>query len=395
MKRIGNLYSQIAEKGNIEQAFYEGIRNKRTHPAVRKLWKDDFPKDALWNEKLDPEKVNAFLEDVRYRILVAEYGDYEHDTPRHKHQFCTSKSKKQSQGKWRDIYCPSLRDHIMHHALLQVSLKYLERGMYRYCCGNVVGRGGEDARKAIERWLQTDMQMRYFVKLDIHKFFDSIRLEDMRDALRMIFKDEAILRLYDSILTSAPVVNPVGYYTSPALANVLLQPLDHYITESLYKLRRGEHKPFVSHYVRYMDDMLLFGTSKRDLEKAVRGIEEQLNLLGLKLKPSWEIKRIAEYENGKLKKGTYRIDYCGYRFDRTRTILRGGIYISTKRLAHRMKKKQQRDIVELHDCESLVSKTGYAANIDHNKFYREVESQFSLRTAKEVISDATKRGVSK
>lgn len=115
---------------------------------------------------------------------------------------------------------------------------------------------------------------------------------------------------------SAPIACPVGYYTSPWFANLFLQELDHLIKEKLYKERRGKRIPYVKHFVRYMDDMLLMGNSKRDLDKAVRAVISHCAGIGLNIKTCWEIKRIAILDGHNVRKGTYRIDICGYVFDR-------------------------------------------------------------------------------
>ncbi|MFR1310763.1 MAG: RNA-directed DNA polymerase [Gallintestinimicrobium sp.] len=50
---------------------------------------------------------------------------------------------------------------------------------------------------------------------------------------------------------------PLGYFTSQWFGNFYLKTLDHYIKEELH----------AEHYMRYMDDMVILGKSKRSCIK--------------------------------------------------------------------------------------------------------------------------------
>ena len=59
-----------------------------------------------------------------------------------------------------------------------------------------------------------------------------------------------------------------------------LTGLDHYIKEVLR----------VKHYVRYMDDMVIFGSNKRYLHRVREAISKYLNIeLDLELKENWQV----------------------------------------------------------------------------------------------------------
>jgi hypothetical protein len=83
----------------------------------------------------------------------------------------------------------------------------------------------------------------------------------LKRLLRCVIKDERVLDLVDVIvdhgaLDGAPGKGlPIGSLTSQHLANFYLAPLDHFVKEGLG----------VRRYVRYMDDLLLFGNAKADL----------------------------------------------------------------------------------------------------------------------------------
>ncbi|NHN23211.1 RNA-directed DNA polymerase, partial [Bacillus amyloliquefaciens] len=63
--------------------------------------------------------------------------------------------------------------------------------------------------------------------------------------------------------------------TSQFFANVYLNPLDHYVRDRLG----------VGGYVRYVDDFLVFASSKRALSETRKRIEEFLDGIRLRLHP--------------------------------------------------------------------------------------------------------------
>ena len=265
--------------------------------------------------------------------------------------------------------------------------------MHPNCCGSVPGRGIKHILKNVERWLREDLTCRYFVKLDIRKFFDNIDGDILKAVFRTKIKDKDILWALDQIVDSAPVACPVGYYTSPWFANLYLEKLDWHIVQDLYKVRRGEHIPYVRHYLRYADDMLLIGTSKSDLRKAVRDIKEYLHEhFGLEIKPEWEIKKIGKHEflNGewKMKPGTYWCDIGGYKFCKDATIMRDGIFLGSRRLA---KKIYKQGYATGHQLKGMMSEIGWAKHCDPYTFFEnDIKPYIHIKKARRLIGDVDK-----
>ena len=268
------------------------------------------------------------------------------------------------------------------------------KGMYPHCCGSVPGRGIKHIYENVGYWMQHDLKCRYFVKLDIRKFFDSIDRDILLDKLSKKIKDKKSLEVFKQIIDSAPVACPIGYYTSPWFANLYLESLDWYIVQNLYKMRRDKRIPYVRHYLRYVDDMLLIGTSKVDLEKAIREIQRYLKEnYGLEIKPCWEIKKIGKHEivDGiwKLKPDTYWCDIGGYKFCKDSTILRDGVYLSAKRLAVKMSKSEY---YTQHQCQSINARVGWSSHCNNKNFMETaIKPYVDLSRTKEVISHVDKK----
>lgn len=388
MKRYGNLWENFCSMDNVRTAIEIGTLNKRSDSVVRRrfCYNTDLPD---MKNRLDPEKVDVFAE----HLLARLESDWVHSCMKQKLVI-------PARGKRRNIDCPCLDDHIVHWMLILAIRKPLTRGMYEHSYGSIPGRGIERARRAVERWVQHTDDCKYFVKLDIRKFYPSIDHEKLRAKFRRIIKDERILGVIDQVIGCIPKGLPIGTYTSQWFANFYLQSLDHHVVQDLYKLRRGKRISYVSHYMRYMDDMLLFGTSKRDLEKAVREIMRYCREeLGLEIKPVWEIRRIAPFArkpNGRrvLVEGAAPVDIVGYRFYREHTEARSNIYLHTKRVAAKAAKSlREREAILLSHAQALVSLAGWFKHANSEKFLTTLNQTININFIRRVISYAAKHRI--
>ena len=380
MKRLGNVWNDFVSNDNAATAIVEGTRFKRSQKAVSFLLSNDSQKKG----QLDAEEVKKYAQVIVDKI---KKGEWQHKQPKHRRQFCKSRTK--AGGKWRELYIPELEDHIVGHMAMQAAMPAFTKGMHPHCCGSVPDRGIKHVVVNVEKWMKHDLQCRYFVKLDIRHFFDNIQAKKLKQALREKIKDERLLKIFEQIIDSAPVACPIGYYTSPWLANLYIESLDWFIEQSLYKERRGKRIKYVRHYLRYVDDILLIGTSKADLEKSVRAIKKYLiENYNLEIKDNWEIKKIGKHEikDGKwiLKPGTYMCDIGGYKFCKDSTILRDDVFLETARLARKMKKQ---GYYKIHQCESINARIGWASHCDNIHFLKKyINSQIDVKKTRRIVS---------
>lgn len=393
MKRLGNIWNDAINVELVVSDIIDGTKHKRGKRETRKLLFDketvaEHPE--LWHQ-IDKTKAEAYAKRLVEKL---EAGTWEHQPPRHRRQYCRNKTH--GKGKWRNLSIPCLDDHIVAHIVMRASEKAFTKGMHPHCCGSVPGRGIKHVYKTVKRWMQGDRKCRYFVKLDIRHFFENIDAGILKKELRKRIKDKKILAVFDKIIDSDEIACPVGYYTSPWFANLLLQDFDWFVEQALYKERRGKRIKYVRHYLRYVDDMLLIGTCKGDMVKAIQSIQAYLmDRYGLEIKNSWEIKAIGKHEvvdgNWQLKPGTYWCDIGGYKFCKDSVILRDEIYLGTKRLAKRMYKKKY---YTLHECQSLNSMLGWASHCDSKRFVLdEIEPYVSIDKTRKVVSTCGQKQV--
>lgn len=185
-----------------------------------------------------------------------------------------------SDPKRRQITVAPFRDRVVHHALMGAMEPCLERMFIHdsYAC-----RRGKGTLRAVERARRFSRRGGYFLKLDVRSFFHSIAHDVLLDLLARRFKDRRLLALLETIVRH-PVPGcspgrgmPIGNLTSQHLANYYLNALDQFVLERLRP--RG--------YLRYMDDMIIFGEDKKLLWSLAGEVGGFLrDRLRLELKPS-------------------------------------------------------------------------------------------------------------
>jgi len=235
MRRAGGLYAAIAEHDNLLLAFHSARRGKQDRSAVQSF----------------TANLGAEIEGLRQELLAE-------NVHLHGYRFFLVHDPKP-----RRIAAPAFRDRVLHHAILQVVEPELERIAIHdsYAC-----RKGKGLHKAIARAQSYCRRHAFYLQLDVRKYFDSVDHAVLRRLLARRFKDQALLRLFTTILDSyatAPGTGlPIGSLTSQHFANFYLAPLDHFVKETLR----------LPGYVRYMDDFLLFDDHRERLREVRQAV---------------------------------------------------------------------------------------------------------------------------
>lgn len=269
-------------------------------------------------------------------------------------------------NKERVIYEPcQWPDQYIHHALIQVLKPICMKGMDPYCCGSIEGRGIEYGRKAIEGWVRKEVYIKklnkyvrdrstdYVLYCDIHHFYDSLPPKVVVDRFSRLIKDKKVLDLIVRITRNGV---RIGYFTSQWFANTVLQPLDRLIRS--YKDSRGNN--VCKRYLRYMDDMNIFGSNKRELHKLREVIEKWLNDHGLELKGNYQVRSLKNDP----------VDALGYRFGRNYTIPRKRNVLNLKRTSSNIRKTRKRGrTVSYRKAAGAISRYGILKHCNNYNLY--------------------------
>lgn len=182
--------------------------------------------------------------------------------------------------KERLIAAAPFRDRVAQHALMNILDPLFERVQI---CHSYACRVAKGTQAAVLRAFRNTKGRRWFLKLDVRRYFDSIDHDVLKGMLARLIGDDAVLYALQAIIDSyrsAPDEGrrglPIGNLTSQYFANHYLAGLDHRVLEVLR----------IDRYLRYMDDMVLWSDEKGALRSAYEDCEcYAAETLHLELKP--------------------------------------------------------------------------------------------------------------
>lgn len=414
----------------------EAISHDRVKEAILKPSKGKRNRADVAKVLSDMEKSIAYIIEYEQELIKGEKRPRKHDP-------CIINER--GPHKQREILKPDyMPEQIIHHIAVDAIKDAVLHGMYCYVLGSVPGRGAHLGKRVIEKWIRTDEKNTRIVgKMDIRHFFQSVDHEILRAWIRKKIRPGEIRDLLEILIDACDEGLPLGFYTSQWFANFLLQPLDHYIKEQLH----------IKYMTRYMDDIVIFGSSKKEIHKAVNAIRDYLKgNFNLEMKWNWQVFRL-EYEtkeaaitcstlkelacldedlsavgikhknkmhkkkrkifiaeqvlirrkgqieellkkySGKLEMETMvhgrALDYMGFEFHRNRTIIRKSILLRATRKATQISKQEK---VCWKDASSLLSYMGWFRHTDtYGTFQERIKPKASIKKMRKIVSKHQRR----
>lgn len=298
MKRYGHLYPKVYDMDNLILAHENAKKGKGWYQEVKMV-------------EANPE---YYLKILQKMLINKTYKTSEYET-----------FIKNDSGKEREIYkLPYFPDRICQWAVMQIIEPYLLKHFTKDTYSAIPGRGTHLCLNRLYDAMQNDVpECQYCLKLDVKKFYPSINHTILKQKYRRLFKDDDLLWLLDEIIdsTEGDTGIPIGNYISQYSGNFYLSDFDHWIKE----VKRAKY------YFRYMDDIVIFGSSKEKLHKLKREIEEYFRTkLKLKIKENWQV--FPTYERG--------VDFVGYRTFMNYKLLRKSTCKRFKRKMTALNKKR-------------------------------------------------------
>lgn len=364
MKSYKYLFEKLISYENLSEAIEKSSLGKKERREVKKVLdhKDEYIKrlqNLLINKKFKIRKHEAIKinDGITAKVRLIIKPDY--------------------------VY-----EQILHHAIVKVLTPIFMRSMYVYSCGSLPGRGGLYGKRYLAKYIRENpKKIKYVAKGDITKFFQTVNIGLVKDKFRKIIHDEKFLEVLFTVLDSniatyqGEEINmglPIGYYLSQWIANWFLQDFDYFIKQEL-KIRC---------YVRYVDDFVLLSPNKKELHKALAAISEYLKKLDLRLKPNYQVFKLAYIDKDGKERGR-PIDFMGYKFYRDRTVLRRGIMLRAVRKALKISKKTN---LNWYECTQLLCYLGWFKYTDTYKVYeRFIKPNVNIGECKKVVSLRQKR----
>lgn len=278
---------------------------------------------------------------------------------------------------------------ILQWAVIQVLKPILMKGMYKWSCGSIVGRGGVYGKRYLEKYIRENpKEIKYVLKGDIYHFFESVDIEKLKAIFKQKIRDIKMLTVINLILDCNMVeVNgkrvdiglPIGFYTSQYFANFYLQEFDHYIKEKLH----------AKCYVRYVDDFVILASNKKRLHRIRNALEEYLGDIGLKLKCNYQVFRFDYIDKRtEQRKGRF-IDFMGFRFYRDKTTIRWKTFIKSMR---KFRKVSKLKIIDIHSARQVLCYLGHFKHTNSYTVYNsKVKPLVNIGECKKIVSYYDKR----
>lgn len=330
MERFGFLHDKICNLENIEYADRNARKNKHNR------------KDIIEHDKnRDVDNMSLFLD-----LLFLDYHTSEYD------RF------KIYERKEREIFkLPYFPDRIAHHAIMNILEPIWTSIFIDNTYSSIKGRGihkvCNDLKKVLRKYPN---ETTYCLKLDIRKFYPSIDHDILYEIIQRKIKDPNVLKILKEIIDSADRV-PIGNYLSQYFATLYLTYFDHWIKETLK----------CKFYFRYADDIVILDNNKERLREILTEIEYYLTFnLKLELKPNYQIFPVE----------ARGIDFVGYKFFHTHTLLRKSIKIRINNLI-KLYKKNKIDKEEFK-CR-MSSYFGWLKFCDSKNFLTKIESETGVK----------------
>lgn len=361
MRTYRNLWLDFISDQNIKLAIKNFSKGKKKRNKIKKILAD----------------VDAYVPKIREYAI--NFTPFEHKAV----EIYDGISRKK-----RKIVIPSVMESILHHMIINVLKPMFIKGTYEHSYGSVPGRGGLYGKKCICKWIRKGgRNIKYCLKLDIRHFYESISQDILIKKLKAKIKDFRFVRIVENVIRCVPSGLPLGFYTSVWLANWYLEKLDHAIKSLGVKL----------YFARYVDDMVIFGSSKKFLRTVVKEtIKKYLEIHGLTIKRDWQIFRFHYFNRNQQpnRKGNSIIygrfvDFMGYKFFRNKTTLRKSILRKIRSTALRLWRKEH---ITSYDAKQILSSLGWLKSCDiYNYYLKHIKPFVNFKKLKNKVSKADRK----
>ncbi len=355
-----DLFNSICSMDNLYRAYQNAKSGKGWYKEVKQIEKRPF----------------YYLAGLQYMLKNHLFKTSEYEI------FILNEGKKK-----RDVYkLPFFPDRIAQWAILQVIEPFLVANMTADTYSAIPGKGIQPIVNDLRGYYKTkrvdgkkksvwvpsillsdEENTRYCYKIDLHHYYQSINHEVLKQKFRKVFKDPELLWLLDEIVDSINTATeedlielslsgeievdpntgiPIGNYMSQYSGNFYLSSFDHWVKEELH----------TKHNYRYMDDVVIFASSKEELHEIHRKVTAYTrDYLHLNIKGNYQI--FPTKVRG--------VDFVGYRFFGEYTLLRKSTAINFKRKMRACRKKMENNIPPTYSewC-SFNSYKGWLGNCD-------------------------------
>lgn len=194
----------------------------------------------------------------------------------------------------RSIANAPLKDRAPHWLLYEHLLRHWRRRFIHDTFGNLPGKGTHAAVRRLSDWARKPA-LTHALQIDISKYFSSMQHAYLKKVLLQREGNTHIRTLINAVIDSFVTSNEsdhlfapgssylqtpekgiaLGNLSSQILANIYLNEFDHWVKEVLR----------IKHYIRYVDDIVVLGSSAQELAHLQQRLAAKLAEIGLQIHP--------------------------------------------------------------------------------------------------------------
>lgn len=366
MKEYKYLYQKMLDENIIRKAYKKLRKGKTKRKEIQYI-------DGHLDEEV--RKMHDMIENTKPPDVEVEHPELAYKPKKKTPKIIIE------HGKERKIYMPEIHEQWLNHIIILILEPIIMATSYPFSCGSLPKRGAHYGKKQIIKWIKDGKGIRNFAKIDIRHFYDNIRIGVLMKELSIRIKDSWFLYIIRLCLKWFRKGIPLGYYICQWLANYILEPLDKFITETLG----------IKKYIRYMDDMVFYDNAKKILHKAIVEIRIFIGRrFRLKLKRNYQVIRF--YYEGKRIIGR-PLDYMGFLFYRSKTLIRKHIMLEATRLSKRLhEEKEAGRGYFTRNMKAMLSYMGWFSCTNTCDCYKEyIKPYVNIGRMKKIVSKLDRR----
>lgn len=249
-------------------------------------------------------------------------------------------------------------------------------------CASLPNKGQSYGKKCIEKWVNKN-EIKYYVKGDIKKCFESINISKMKELINRDIKNKTLVWFISTLLDMFEKGLSIGSYLSQYFCNYYLSYAYHFASEKLFKIRKTKNGDknirLINHVLFYMDDFILTSNNKKYLKMAMKLIIKYLkDFLSLTVKPNWKLCIFSDAEP---------IDMMGFVFRKFKTTIREKIFIKTRKKFLKFKKlSKSNKTIPIKLAYQIISAFGWYKHTDSFMIRVKLNIDKILKISKRIVS---------
>lgn len=363
----------ITDRDLIGRAVRKCLKRKQGRPDVLRLYQEYTGAPYSLLKKIAKDKrydffngaIETIIDGIRSEIIDGEFA--------WKPIWYTWKS---DNGKMRRIGIQDIKQQLYDYIAVEGLAEVLRKKIGYYQCAALPGKGQVMGMRAIRRWLR-NKNIRYAWKGDARHYYENIDIERLKALLERYVKNKLLLKLVYALIDVFEIGLSIGSFLSQYLANFFMSFAYHFANEQLFKIRKkkdGSKKRvrLVSKVLIYMDDILFFGTSLKDLKMGVKKFKDWVyDKLRITIKPD---DKYIDLQTG-------YIDMMGFLISREKVIVRPRIF---RRFRRSILKARCTGYVTKKQARTIISRYGWMTNAQSRRWLKRNKADKVVEKCKEM-----------